>query len=92
MRGEPDGCGRDAHPSQPFTHPCPSLQVNRLGDENGSLLERLQEAQAAVAQAAAAVDAADAEGSNGAAELAAARQVRCCRREDVACCFCYRCC
>ncbi len=55
--------------------PCDSTQVNRLGDENGSLLERLQEAQAAVVQAAAAVDAADAEGSNGAAELAVARQV-----------------
>ena len=57
------------------SNPLPT-QVNRLGGENSSLLERLQEAQSAVAEAAAAVDAADAQGNSGAVELAAARQVR----------------
>ena len=56
--------------------PPPPSQVNRLGDENAALQERLAEAQGAVAQAAAAVDAAGAEGASGAAELAAARQDR----------------
>lgn len=57
-----------------FTPSTPPPQVNRLGDENAALQERLAEAQGAVAQAAAAVDAAGEEGASGAEALAAARQ------------------
>lgn len=68
------GEGRACLPLDSPTFFNPPKQVNRLGDDNAALQERLAEAQGAVAQAAEAVDAADAQGSSGAAELAAARQ------------------
>ena len=51
-------------------------KVNRLGNDNSALQERLAEAQGAVAAAAEAVEAAEGVEGGSATELAAARQDR----------------